>query len=148
MKLKSTLAVLATVILIFSFQDSKSQSTGIYFQKDSAAGAFAYFAGTQIFWGNADDSLKKFSSVLSTGTWRFEYGGIVYSDVYVSTNGFVSFVQPPGANAVAQSLPNTNSLSSNPYGILAPLWDDLKISPTGCARVQVTAGGGSAITIE
>ncbi len=52
---------------------------------------------------------------------NFKFYGNVYSQLYVSSNGYVSFEQPEGATYTNTVLPN----SSEPNNLIAAFWDDL-----------------------
>ncbi|HRY83264.1 MAG TPA: choice-of-anchor D domain-containing protein [Candidatus Cloacimonadota bacterium] len=70
----------------------------------------------------------------------FNYYGVNYSDVWVSSNGFVSFGS--GSNAWTNSvLPN----SSTPNNLIALFWDDLEYF-AGTSNVYY-GGNGSTFTI-
>nr|HPN39760.1 C25 family cysteine peptidase [Melioribacteraceae bacterium] len=58
---------------------------------------------------------------------NFKFYGSVYSTVYVTSNGFLTFVQPSGSSFTNASIPN----SSAPNNYIAPFWDDLDGKTTG-----------------
>ena len=132
---------LSVVIIFFlNVRMSYAQSTGInYTYLTQPYGAWAANAGTAVIAANSDDVLTSFTPVNGTGTnqWsgfflgsRYFPGGI---PIYVSSNGFFSFLNP------GTSLP-TNSLATNPFGIIAPIWDDLRVGPAGNVNWKLVGG--------
>jgi len=67
----------------------------------------------------------------------FGYYGAVYTDVYVSTNGFLSF-EPPGSSGSPGNLPST----SNPNGTVAGFWKELEISVGGAIYTELQGPPG------
>ncbi len=137
------------LILTFCFSffctDVLAQLTGInYTYTNPAGGAFiAIAAPTTLIPAGTDDAVATITP--TAAQWSgFYFGGVFYpagQPIYVSSNGFLSFLNPGGA------LPS-NSLSTT-KAIIAPLWDDLKIKTTG--QVRYGFGGGSpnrTLTIE
>jgi glucose/arabinose dehydrogenase len=55
--------------------------------------------------------------------FTFPYYGQAYSSAWVSSNGFLSFINPSGAQAINTALPD----SALPNAALYPFWDDLVI---------------------
>ncbi len=74
--------------------------------------------GAEIFFTNMDDAVS--TNPVSLG-FNFTYYGHVYSQVYVSTNGFISFL--PLASSYPQN--DTIPVATAPDSIIAPYWDDL-----------------------
>ncbi len=74
--------------------------------------------GAEIFFTNMDDAVSTNPVSL---TFNFTYYGQVYSQVYVSTNGFISFL--PLASSYPQN--DTIPVANAPDSIIAPYWDDL-----------------------
>jgi hypothetical protein len=79
------------------------------------------------------------SGAISLG-FNFDFYGNTYSQVYVSSNGFLTF-NPGSSNGCCngQSLPNG---SSNPSNLVAGFWNDLN-NPQGNIRYQTTGSPGS-----
>ncbi len=122
-----------------------AQSTGInYTYSNPAGGAFIGIATPfTIIAGGADDVVATITP--TAAQWSgFNFGGVYFpagQPIYVSSNGFLSFMNPGGA------LPNNDLAGTK--AIIAPLWDDLKINTTG--QVRYGFGGGSpnrSLTIE
>ena len=77
----------------------------------------------------ADESINLNSPV--AGTWNFNFAGVNYGKVAVSTNGWLALLPAAAVVIPATVTPlPANSLSTNPtgYPIIAPLWDDLSTS--------------------
>ena len=77
----------------------------------------------------ADESVNLVSPVF--GTWNFNFAGVNYGKVAVSTNGWLALLPASAAVIPASVTPlPANSLITNPtgYPIIAPLWDDLSTS--------------------
>ncbi len=113
------------------------QNTGINYSYTSAANAFTANNGA-IFAGSAgtDDAVYTITPTAITWPNGFYYGNKYYgptSTIYVSTNGWMSFINQGG------SLPG-NSLATTP-GIIAPLWDDLKVGAAGNVNWKITGSG-------
>ena len=99
------------------------------------AGTFTALGGTAVAI-NSDDAI---SGAIPIG-FNFAYNGTIYSNVYASSNGFLSF------NSSATSSP-TNSLSAPAASLLplvAPLWDDLD-GTSGTASYSTTGTPGNRI---
>lgn len=99
-------------------------------------GTFTALSGGTSVAINSDDII---SGAIPIG-FNFAYNGNVYSNLYASSNGFLSF------NSSATSSPS-NSLSSAAASMLplvAPLWDDLD-GASGAASYSTTGAVGSRI---
>src|SRR5215204_1583831 len=119
-------AFILTIFTVLIFQNSFSQMTGMNYSFAAPNQSWAANAGTVICGASVDDQVFVINPTALT--WSgFNYAGKDYAatdPIYVSTNGWASFVNPAG-----NSYP-TNSLSTTP-GIIAPWWDDLKTGPAG-----------------
>ena len=135
------------------------QTTGINYTQTFAATALAYNSAApagqvDLFTApGTDDALTSFPASAIVGWGGFFYGGVWYPQAtttfYVSTNGWVA-VAKTGDPVPATSLP-INSLANNPYRIMAPLWDDLKMHPVSGSRITYKNTGGAttrALVIE
>ncbi|MCX6275138.1 MAG: T9SS type A sorting domain-containing protein [Bacteroidetes bacterium] len=95
-----------------------------------------------------DDALEPFNASAVVGWAGFFYGGVWYpaatTKFWVSTNGWVALQNTANAADAAppSSLP-VNSLANNPYRIIAPLWDDLKLHATGGSVTWKNSGGAT-----
>ncbi len=58
---------------------------------------------------------------------NFKFYGNIYSTVYVSSNGFLTFILPSGSSFTNAAIPN----SAAPNNYIAPFWDDLDGKTTG-----------------
>ena len=100
--------------------------------------------------GGTDDGLTTLAAG-AIGTWGgFFYGGVWYPQAttvfYISSNGWVGLrnTANPGDAVPPSSLP-VNSLAGNPYKIMAPLWDDLKVHANGQVTWKALNGATSRI---
>jgi hypothetical protein len=118
---------------------AKAQSTGINYSLSVQAYSYTANLGTVIAGSpGADDVL--YTIVPPAGTGLNQWSGFYYGSeyfppgqpIYVSTNGFIALKNP------GSSLPN-NSLATNPYAIIAPLWDDLKVGAAGNINWKIAA---------
>jgi hypothetical protein len=117
----------------------KAQSTGInYNYATQSYGVWVANSGAAIIAANADDAVVSFTP--PPALWNgFFFGSQFFAagqPIYVSSNGFMSFLNP------GSSLP-TNSLSTNPFGIIAPIWDDLKVGSTGNVNWKIAGSSPS-----
>src|SRR5262245_25875109 len=125
----------------------QAQSTGINYSYSSGANSWvANSAPVIIINGGIDDQLVNISGAQFPATWSgFDYGGMTFTSatgIWISSNGFISFLNPGGA------LPG-NSLAANPYGVVAPFWDDLKTSAAGNVNYKFSGSGTTEfLTIE
>jgi hypothetical protein len=130
------------LLLIGNFQSAQAQlALGIPYNF-SVAGAPPAFPGgaTNILVPAAN--VDEWDTLLAPAGWTFNFAGLTYTKVVVSSNGWLALV--PGAVGVnplpwpANSNPN-NQLSANATGfpIIAPLWDDLA---TALVSYVVTGG--------
>ena len=79
------------------------------------------------------------SGAISLG-FNFDFYGNTYSQVYVSSNGFLTF--NPGSDDGCCSGPSLPNGSSNPSNLVAGFWNDLN-NPQGNIRYQTTGSPGS-----
>ncbi len=139
MNLNSTIntRVLLFTVFLFSFTHlALGQTTGINYTYSWANNGWVANGGT-IFTGSAGTDEAVYTITPTAFTWPngFYYGSQFYpstTTIYVSTNGWMSFINQGG------SLPN-NNLTSTP-GIIAPLWDDLKVAAAGNINWKITGG--------
>ncbi|MEO8085323.1 MAG: hypothetical protein ABI763_00805, partial [Bacteroidota bacterium] len=119
-----------------------SQDSGIKFNFSQPPGTMLFnnssVGAVSIIPGGSDDQLASFTPPT---TWSgFYFGGVWYPQdstvFYVSSNGWLS-IQKPGDAIPPSSLP-INNLSSNPFRIIAPLWDDLKVHNDGEVTYKIT----------
>jgi hypothetical protein len=129
------------IILAFliSALGTTAQTTGLYYtQGTQSYGSWTANAGVAVIPANSDDILATITP--TAAQWNgFYFGGTFFpagQPIYVSSNGFMSFLNP------GSSLP-TNALATSPYGIIAPIWDDLKVGATGNVNWKVTGGAPS-----
>lgn len=79
------------------------------------------------------------SSAIPIG-FSFDFYGTTYSSVYVSSNGFISFLSGQGSGCCSgQNLPST----SFPNGVIAGWWEDLN-PPQGGSIYYMTRGTAPA----
>jgi hypothetical protein len=75
---------------------------------------------TWVATGTFDPKDEGFAGPFSLG-FNFKYYGSPVSQIYVSTNGFITFNSLTANNFTNSSLPS----ASAPNGLIAPFWDDL-----------------------
>ena len=68
---------------------------------------------------------------------EFEFYGIVYTDITISTNGWISFLPATSSYLTNAVIPNV----ANPNGIVAVEWDDLDGGTVGHCYYYYDAGG-------
>ncbi len=76
--------------------------------------------GTNIAWGNGTDDTWSNAGV--TLGFAFKFGNVTYNQLWVSTNGYISFTAPPTTFSTA------GNDAANVGGVapmIFPLWDDL-----------------------
>jgi M6 family metalloprotease-like protein len=71
--------------------------------------------------------------------FSFNFYGIVYTSIYIGSNGHVSFQAPTGDTWSNQSIPNIDNLNN----MIAAFWDDLQIS--GTAAVYYGLSGSNFV---
>ena len=130
--------------------------TGINYTFSQPAGSMTFNnsspGSVQLIAGSADDSLKSFNASAVAGWAGFFYGGVWYPAAttvfYVSSNGWVSVrnTANPADAAPPSSLP-ANSLANNPYRIMAPLWDDLKVHANGLVTYKNTGASTTRVLV-
>ncbi|MCX6275140.1 MAG: hypothetical protein NTV09_08025 [Bacteroidetes bacterium] len=143
-------------ILFFIFssnQISYAQLIGINYTFSQVAPGWAYNSASagqvNLIAGGVDDQLVPFNP--GAGWGGFYYGGIWYPQAtttfYVSSNGWASIAKT-GDIVAPSSLP-VNDLAGNPYRIMAPLWDDLKVHANGLVTYKLSGGAtNKVLTIE
>jgi Secretion system C-terminal sorting domain len=92
---------------------------------------------TIVFPSNTDEGI---SVPINIG-FNFNYQGINYSQLKISTNGWVTFNL-----AAITAMPSNDLSSSGNRPIIAPLWDDLRTSSTG--NVNYRLGPNPAIPLK
>ncbi len=117
MKKNQTNPLSKLFIIIFSFItfSTYAQVAGKY-NFSASSGTYTALAGASTIAGVADDDA--ISSAINIG-FNFNFGGTAYSQVLVSSNGFLSF----SGSAGSEYENNLSSGASRP--LVAPLWDDL-----------------------
>ena len=83
--------------------------------------------GTQV--SLSDDSM---SGAIPLG-FAFDYFGVIYSDIYISSNGFLT-VLPGQSNGCCTGYPIPDPTSPN--GVIAGWWEDLNLSGGGAVHTQ------------
>jgi hypothetical protein len=105
----------------------------------SVSGTFsALSGGTTVSAVQTDDII---SSAIPIG-FTFNYNGLTYSNVYPSSNGFLSLNSSSPSNSSASN--GLTSVSSTIAPLIAPLWDDLDGS-TGTASYLTSGSIGNRI---
>lgn len=98
----------------------------------------AQLSGTSVPTLLADNAV---SAPISLG-FELWYMGTRYTDVYVSSNGWLSFNAPGGNSLPLNALDNSAGIADNTAArpIIAPLWDDLGGAAAGSAASYTTSG--------
>lgn len=106
----------------------------------ASSGTFTPISGgTTVSSIKTDDAV---SGALPIG-FTFNYGGTNYTNVYASSNGFLSF-----NTSISTTSSAANSLTapaSNIVPLIAPLWDDLDGTSTGTASYLTTGTAGNRV---
>ena len=143
--MKTFSSCLICLIFFLTANNTFSQSTGLNYVFSQPAGTMTYNSSAAgavtIISGGADEQVATINTMI--GWSGFYFGGKWYqttSPLYVSSNGWMSFVNPGGNSSPA------NSLWTTPF-IIAPLWDDLKIHLGGSVSYQMTGGPGARCLI-
>ncbi|MEO8087855.1 MAG: hypothetical protein ABI763_13610, partial [Bacteroidota bacterium] len=160
--MKSIYSLVKSIFILFSFllclsYTSFAQTSGINYSYGQFAGALVYNSSVAgqvdlITAPNTDDQLVSFPASAIAGWGGFFYGGVWYPQAtttfWVSSNGWVSIQNTANPSDVAppSSLP-INDLAGNPYRMIAPLWDDLKLHPVSGGRVTYKNFGGAATRV-
>ena len=83
--------------------------------------------GATTVWDGAVSSYDdEYSLALPLG-FTFKYFGTDYTEIYASTNGWISFYSPTNSEYINSNIPD----AGNPYGVIAPFWDDFTITNEG-----------------
>jgi hypothetical protein len=127
-------------IIVFLFLTGFTQAQ-IGYNFTALGGAYTPIVGaTTLHTTGVDDAL---SATVLIG-FNFNFGCVNYTQMRVSSNGWVGLTNTnPGSMA-------TNALAgANAFPIIAPLWDDLATGTGGCVRYVVTGVSPNRIlTIE
>ncbi|MBK8620354.1 MAG: hypothetical protein IPN79_00990 [Saprospiraceae bacterium] len=110
----------------------------------SSAGAFTPLSGgTALDAIEADDAI---SATIPIG-FSFRFNGVNYSNIKVSSNGFITF----NTTASTSAPDNSSAVASSFLPLIAPLWDDLAGSVTSSSAASYQLTGTSpdrVLTIE
>ena len=125
-----------TILLLLIFQTGFAQITGINYQWSSPGVAWTANPTPNVLGtGGADEAVYTINPTLAN--WSgFNYAGKDFpatAPIYVSTNGWASFVNPGGNPYPTNSLATTTA-------IMAPWWDDLKIATGGTINWKSIGG--------
>jgi hypothetical protein len=103
----------------------------------SSAGTFTPLTGGTVSAINSDDTI---SGAVPIG-FSFNYAGNTYTNVYASSNGFLSF-NASSANSAFNSI---GAPAATSIPLIAPLWDDLDGFSTGAASYLTTGTAGNRV---
>ena len=121
--------------------DFSKQANAYVFRASS--GAYTPLSGgTTVPIIQADDAI---SSAIPIG-FPFKYSGNTYTNLYASSNGFVSF----NSGAVNAATNNMTTAATTMLPLIAPLWDDLDGANGGGTASYLTSGtpGNQVFTFE
>lgn len=126
------------VLLVSSFsQNLKAQSYTVSFPTN---GYTANSSPTTIHSSNIDDAM---SGAINIG-FTFQFGCVNYTQIRVSTNGWLTFNSSYTGNDFSNSLAGG---ANKP--VIAPLWDDLATCGSGSVNYQLTGSAPNRIlTVE
>jgi len=113
------------------------------YQFSASSGTFtALTSATDVNVILSDDSI---SSAIPIG-FTFYYVGVPYTNIYASSNGFISF----NSSATSEKVNDLKMGSVNLRPLIAPLWDDLDGRATGSKASYKTTGttGSRVFTFE
>ena len=74
--------------------------------------------------------------------FRFTFYGNTYTDIYISTNGYITFTNP-GTTVDSYSSNEDIYSASSPNNIIAPLWDYLEVESSRSSAVKTFTEGSS-----
>ncbi len=135
--LSKRLSFLAMMIVFLTSIGNYSAQTVNQYTFAASTGTFTpLVGGTNVAAVQADDAVSTAIALPFT----FNYGGVNYTSLIASSNGFLSF-NPTSTNSAANNL-STNT-TSRP--LVAPLWDDLNGAGTGTASYLTTGAPGSQV---
>ncbi len=113
-----------TQTLTYNYTETGYQLSSIAFAPRSTAGG-----------GSLSLSDDQVSGAIPIG-FNFDFYGNTYTNLYVSSNGFITFNSGSGSGCCAgQLLPN----ASDPNNLIAPAWDDL-YAPGGGTITYLSSG--------
>jgi len=99
----------------------------------SSSSIFSAITGSTFSWtGTVDDA---YSTAENIG-FTFNYAGTNYTQIQVSTNGFIRM-----GTGLVSSIP-TDALSGTVRSIIAPLWDDLSVTAFSDITFELNTDGG------
>lgn len=149
MKTRFTLSLSLSLMMIFSSVVSQSyaQATtaaGYYFSAKS--GTYSYLSGgTSVSAVQVDDGL---SSSISLG-FTFRYCGVDYTNIYASSNGWITFGSSPYIYAYPGSTGYLATGSSSGIGpAVMALWDDVSGTSGACTYTSTGTAPNRIFTIE
>ncbi|CAN5573470.1 hypothetical protein BH11BAC1_BH11BAC1_17350 [soil metagenome] len=131
------LLLTTAIIFLLLKQVSVAQNNGLYYNYIASGSSWSANGGTILTPAatQVDEAVYPITPTALTWPAGFYYGSKYFpstSTIYVSTNGWLSFVNQGGA------LPN-NSLTNTP-AIIAPMWDDLAVSAAGSINWKILGG--------
>jgi len=122
-----------TVLFLFYFSYSGTYIDDIKVENFPATYYNGAFTSPAFNWNDISDSANLLTTSELDDGWKnvnmgfsFTFYGQTYTDVDVSTNGYLTFGSDPD-NYTADSIPDTN----DPDNIIAPFWCDLDLSGGG-----------------
>lgn len=129
------------ILLFLLFISTKLIYSQINYVFTSVAGAFTYNSGpTTIHGSGVDDAL---SSSIPIG-FTFQYGCVNYTNIRVSSNGWLTF-----NTAYTSSDVFNNLATGSNRPVIAPLWDDLATGSGGNVNYRLTGTAPNRVlTVE
>jgi CSLREA domain-containing protein len=121
----------------FTVNDDGDGTTPGYVANDGAAFDFVDISGTGTDLTLGDDAV---SAMVPVG-FSFSHFGTPYTNVWISSNGWLSFSNPGGDSDPTNNCPLPTILTPN--NLIAAIWDDLDASVAGAAVYQQTFAAGT-----
>lgn len=119
------------LILFIPGKPFNTQSQSLNYTFLSSNNGYTPITGTTLFTAHADDEL---SPPISIG-FDFRYADSTYTQIRISTNGYISF-NPNAIDSYVNGLATVGGTNLAP--LIAPLWDDLEVSNGGSIQYLVS----------
>jgi len=132
-RVRALFAAFAFLICFAAVQTARAQAITSYVFAPSS-GTFTALSGATVqtlAGGSTDDGFYPLAPI----GFNFKYNNVVYTQVSASTNGWMRF------GSLANGAATNNLTSGGARPLVAPLWDDLAVSPTGGGSVSYLTTG-------
>jgi hypothetical protein len=142
MKQVASTVVLALITLLATYQIAQAQVN--YTLAVSANASFTRLSGASAFtWTTTTANDEEYSAATNIG-FNFTYCGTTFTQFQASTNGFIRM----GTGLAGAT--SADALSGTLRSIIAPLWDNLKVTATATDITYLLEGtaGSQTLTVE